>query len=330
MATFNTIVGMKMVAGQMARGMKNNAKRLKALMENYYEARKEGAKYGYEIRLVEPDNYEHYYILVKPIAGVYKGQKYIMEMKTTYGRGEDQTTYPTNAPYTHFITSIFHVNISSNGGSICLDILKDKDKWSPLNSFDTIVQNILLLFNEPNNASPYNGTASKVWVECEKLYKELTNKKLSVEQCELFHMQAFKPFIEQALDVMKSNNYEHYATWFPELDPKHLEYNERIAKDEEEFKELETTVLSMKKKRVVTQDAQPTTQQEATPVQPTVTQDVQQEVPTTTQQEVPTIVPPIVPSIVQPTTQQEVPPTTQQEIQTQSKKKNRWAKYQKS
>lgn len=228
----------------------NNAKRLKALMENYYEARKEGTKYGYEIRLVEEDNYEHYYILIKPLAGVYKGQNYIMEMKTTYGRGDDITTYPNNAPYVHFITDIFHVNISSNGGSICLDILKDKTKWSPLNSFDTIVQNILLLFNEPNNASPYNGAASKVWVECEKRYKDVKVKDLTVQQAEELYISAFEPFIRQAKDFAKKNNYKGFSKWFPELDPDSKDYVELVAKDEENFKELEEMVLSMKKKKV--------------------------------------------------------------------------------
>lgn len=229
----------------------NNAKRIKALMENYYEARKEGPKYGYDIRLVENDNYEHYYILVKPIAGVYKGQHYIMEMKTTYGRDADRTTYPINAPYLHFITDIFHVNISPNGGSICLDILKDKSKWSPLNSFDTIVQNVLLLFNEPNNASPYNGGASKAWVACEKVYKESKDKNMSVAEDDALYLNSFEPFIRQAVSIMNKNNFANYSKWFAELDPTHSEYIERVTRDEEEFKELEANILSMKKKKTV-------------------------------------------------------------------------------
>jgi hypothetical protein len=294
----------------------NNAKRLKALMENYYEARKEGSKYGYEIRLVEPDNYEHYYILIKPLAGVYKGQKYIMEMKTKYGRGEDQTTYPTNAPYVHFITDIFHVNISANGGSICLDILKEKDKWSPLNSFDTIVQNILLLFNEPNNGSPYNGEASRVWVECEKEYKLCLDKKSSVKQIEDLYMETFVPFINQAVDTMKKNNYKHYGEWFAELDPNHPEYVERVAKEEEEFKELEDTILSMKKKKVKvistdTDNSNPTTVTNTVIADTTISDNTN----------------PIPISNTNP-----LQTTDNKKLDTKpaAKKKNRWAKYQKN
>lgn len=224
----------------------NPARRLKAMLENYLEARKEGPKYGYEIRTVEPGNYEHFYILVKPLAGVYKGQKYIMEMKTTYGRGADQTTYPNNAPYTHFVSNIFHVNISANGGSICLDILKDKDKWSPLNSFDTIVQNILLLFNEPNNASPYNGEASKVWVACEKKYKATNNKGLSVKEDDDLHAECFEPFVKEAKRVMKTNNFKQFAKWFPELDVDSHEYKQRMDADAVELGELEEMYLHLK------------------------------------------------------------------------------------
>ncbi len=227
---------------------KNPAKRMKAMIENYLESRKEGPKYGYEIRLVEPENYEHYFILVKPLAGVYKGQKYIMEMKTTYGRDADQTSYPTNAPYVHFITNIFHVNISSNGGSICLDILKDKDKWSPLNSFDTIVQNILLLFNEPNNASPYNGDASRVWVECEKNYKAAKRSGMSVQECDDLYMECFAPFIHESKRVMRTNNFKQYAKWFPELDDTCAEYKERVIADDEELATLEASFQRLKLK----------------------------------------------------------------------------------
>ncbi len=232
----------------------NGAKRLKAMMENYLEARRDGPKYGYEIRLVEPDNYEYYYILVKPLAGVYKGQKYMMEMKTTYGRDADQTTYPTNAPYIHFITNIFHVNISANGGSICLDILKDKDKWSPLNSFDTLIQNILLLFNEPNNGSPYNGEASRLWVECEKQYKTAKRPGMTVQAADDLYMQCFEPFITEANRVMKTSNYKQYASWFPELDQKSPEYTARVESNETELADLEGIFAQMKlaKKKVST------------------------------------------------------------------------------
>lgn len=237
----------------------NPAKRAKALFENYLEARKEGPKNGYEIRLVEPDNYEHYYILVKPIAGVYKGQKYIMEMKTTYGHGNDQVQYPVNAPYMHFVSNIFHVNIHPNGGSICLDILKEKNKWSPLYSFDTIMQSILLLFNEPNNGSPYNSEASRVWVECEKDFKNQKHSGMTMQQSEALYLRCFAPFINGAMKMMRSNDMKPFARWFPELCPEASDYVDRMNSDKEEIhrltEEFDRIALAAKKRAALLRSA---------------------------------------------------------------------------
>ncbi len=292
----------------------NMAKRLKALMENYLEARKEGHKYGYEIRLVEPDNYEHYYILVKPIAGVYKDQKYVMEMKTTYGRGDDTTKYPINAPYVHFITNVFHVNVSSSGGSICLDILKDKQKWSPLNSFDTIVQNVLLLFNEPNNASPYNGEASRIWVACEKKYKSLQKPNMTVAESEELYIECFAEFIEAAIKVMNSSDLKQYAKWFPELDPDADEYKKRMSDDSAELEELEKTFAAMKARKSA--KVQSTSSSVSTDVSSLVSADTSSSVSTNTSSSVSTNTSSSV-STTEPTTQQA------------PAKKNRWDKYRK-
>lgn len=48
----------------------------------------------------------------------YEGGKFILEIKVP-------ETYPFNPPKVRFITRIWHPNISSVTGAICLDILKD-------------------------------------------------------------------------------------------------------------------------------------------------------------------------------------------------------------
>lgn len=202
----------------------NVAARTKLLLENYIEAKQSGASSGYDIKQVDPDNYEHYYILIQPKTGIYKGHSYVLELKTTYGHGEDATKYPINPPYAHFITDVYHTNISANGGSICVDILKQKEKWVPSYSFDAIVQNILMLFDEPNNASPYNGEASRMWVDCEKKFKERKSKlgKLTFADEEKLFEECFNDFRVAAAAFAKKNNLTHYSKWFPQLitDPK--------------------------------------------------------------------------------------------------------------
>jgi ubiquitin-protein ligase len=228
---------------------KKGAARIKMLIENYVEARKAGSLSGYDIRPVEPDNYEHFYILIQPKTGVYKGHSYVMELKTTYGHGADVESYPIAPPYAHFITDVFHTNISPNGGSICVDILKQRAQWMPTYSFDLIVQNILLLFDEPNNASPYNGEASRLWVDCEKKYKDgktaLGGKKAEFKALEELHEQCFAPFSARARETMKKNNMREYFKYFPQLDP-----NPNVDAVATELAEFESLAEGLAKKHV--------------------------------------------------------------------------------
>lgn len=70
------------------------------------------------------------------------------------------TDYPFSAPHVRFVTPCFHPNVD-NAGNICLDILKDK--WSAAYSVKTVLISIQSLLGEPNNDSPLNTYAAKVW-----------------------------------------------------------------------------------------------------------------------------------------------------------------------
>jgi ubiquitin-protein ligase len=194
------------------------ARRLRMLLENYVTAKEEGKKEGYDIKNVEEDNYEHYYVLFKPKSGIYRDQQHILEIKTEYGREPDKYYYPINAPFVLFNTAVHHTNISSSG-SICLDILKDKSKWVPTYDFNSIIMNILLLFGEPNNASPFNGEASRDYVACEKKFKELKKINLTIEEHEALWNECFETFKKKADTIAEKNDLSKYAQWFPQLDP---------------------------------------------------------------------------------------------------------------
>lgn len=228
-------------------GKMNLATRQKLLISNYVEASISGEQIGYYIRPVEPDNYEHYYILVQPRNGIYKGQSYVMEMKTTYGVGEDVASYPMDAPYIHFITNIFHVNISPNGGAICLDILKDKTKWVPTNSFSSIIMSIMLLFEDPNNASPFNHDASVVWARCEKEYKERKHKSMSIEETDRLRESCFNEFSKEAIRVMQKNTYRPFIKHFPQLAPDDPDYKVNMTLALEEFEAAKAFVAKKPK-----------------------------------------------------------------------------------
>ena len=63
----------------------------------------------------------------------YAGLRYKLSMKFT-------SSYPYAAPCVTFITSCFHPNVDLQGGSICLDILKEK--WSAVYNVQTILLSI--------------------------------------------------------------------------------------------------------------------------------------------------------------------------------------------
>lgn len=223
---------------------KSAAMRMKMLIENYLSAKKEGLREQYSIKLVNEDCYENFYIAVKPKTGIYKDQTHIISMSTTYGSGDDKYTYPMCAPLVKFETSVFHANIS-RCGSICLDILKDTKKWMPTYDFNAIIMNILLLFQEPNNNSPLNGEAARLYSECEKEYTKLVKKSTSVEECEKLRTICFEKF-KSIADSTATKSFGNWAKWFPNLNTSSSTPTPNNIADVAETAELEEMLLAMK------------------------------------------------------------------------------------
>ncbi|TWW61367.1 ubiquitin-conjugating enzyme E2 C [Takifugu rubripes] len=95
-----------------------------------------------------------------PQGTVYDGLWYRLSLEFPAG-------YPYQAPRVKFITPCFHPNVDDQG-FICLDILKDK--WSALYDVRSLLLSIQSLLGEPNNESPLNAAAAKLW-EDQEAYK---------------------------------------------------------------------------------------------------------------------------------------------------------------
>ena len=72
-------------------------------------------------------------------------------------------TYPFNPPKVKFTTKIWHPNISSVTGAICLDILKDQ--WAAAMTLRTVLLSIQALLASPEPDDPQDAVVAKQYKE---------------------------------------------------------------------------------------------------------------------------------------------------------------------
>ncbi|GFE54239.1 ubiquitin-conjugating protein [Babesia ovis] len=89
-----------------------------------------------------------------PIQTPYEGGCFILAIQIP----ED---YPYNPPKIHFETKIWHPNISSETGAICLDILKDE--WSPALTIRTALVSIQALLSAPEPDDPQDAEVATMY-----------------------------------------------------------------------------------------------------------------------------------------------------------------------
>ncbi|ANQ08917.1 Ubiquitin-conjugating enzyme [Plasmodium coatneyi] len=76
--------------------------------------------------------------------------------------------YPYNPPKIKFQTKIWHPNISSQTGAICLDVLKNE--WSPALTIRTALLSIQALLSDPQPDDPQDAEVAKMYKENYSLF----------------------------------------------------------------------------------------------------------------------------------------------------------------
>ncbi|RMZ88036.1 hypothetical protein DV736_g4731, partial [Chaetothyriales sp. CBS 134916] len=83
--------------------------------------------------------------------------------------------YPLNPPKMKFLGEIWHPNVYANG-EVCISILHPpgddpnhyesaSERWSPIQSVEKILISVMSMLAEPNDESPANVEAAKMWRE---------------------------------------------------------------------------------------------------------------------------------------------------------------------
>ena len=78
-------------------------------------------------------------------------------------------TYPFNPPKVKFVTRIWHPNISSVTGAICLDILKDQ--WAAAMTIRTVLLSLQALLAAAEPDDPQDAVVAKQYKESHELFK---------------------------------------------------------------------------------------------------------------------------------------------------------------
>ncbi|KAI5282467.1 Ubiquitin-conjugating enzyme E2 15 [Ascosphaera acerosa] len=89
--------------------------------------------------------------------------------------------YPLLPPKMKFETPMFHPNVYPSG-EVCISILhapgEDRwgyesaaERWSPVQTPETILISVISMLGSPNDESPANVEAAKLWREDEKAFK---------------------------------------------------------------------------------------------------------------------------------------------------------------
>jgi len=78
-------------------------------------------------------------------------------------------TYPFNPPKVKFVSKIWHPNISSVTGAICLDILKDE--WAAAMTLRTVLISLQALLAAPEPDDPQDAVVANQYRESRQMYK---------------------------------------------------------------------------------------------------------------------------------------------------------------
>ena len=165
-------------------------------LEDFKKAEKKGEQTVYAVKV--GDNIRHWKgTIFGPVRLVIKDQK-----DTIYEGGiyiidiEIPSTYPFKPPKMRFETKIWHPNISSVTGAICLDILKNE--WTPALTIRTTLISLQALLCAPEPTDPQDAEVAKQYLSNRKLFDETAREwvKKYAKDPSIVHAEKIKRLME--------------------------------------------------------------------------------------------------------------------------------------
>ena len=94
--------------------------------------------------------------------------------------------YPLSPPTMRFVSELFHPNIYADG-RVCISILhpagedplgyeSSSERWSPVQSIEKILISVVSMLAEPNDESPANVDAAKMYREERNKFNDIARK----------------------------------------------------------------------------------------------------------------------------------------------------------
>lgn len=90
-----------------------------------------------------------------PVDSPYQGGTFVINIVLPDG-------YPFEPPKMQFSTKVWHPNVSSQNGAICLDILKDQ--WSPALTLKTALLSVQALLSDPQPNDPQDAVVAEQYL----------------------------------------------------------------------------------------------------------------------------------------------------------------------
>ncbi|RWS09087.1 ubiquitin-conjugating enzyme E2-22 kDa-like protein [Dinothrombium tinctorium] len=113
-------------------------------------------------------------------------------------------TYPFNPPKVRFLTKIWHPNISSVTGAICLDILKDQ--WAAAMTIRTVLLSLQALLSGAEPDDPQDAVVAKQYKDSYEMFKLTAKHWTSVYAMTGFDKWRYPDFdykIQRLMEIMK-------------------------------------------------------------------------------------------------------------------------------